>query len=127
MCLRLVEATERREELRARSPKGFGSCREEPDTGSSRRKPISYNAYRYHDGVKRIMIQAEEALLERARRRARERGVSLAQVVRDALERDLDYEHAPPPPLTCLGMASSTEGDLSRRASSDEYESEPYR
>jgi len=77
--------------------------------------------------MKRIMIQAEEGLLDRARRRAHARGVSVAQVVRDALARDLGYEQAPPPALSCLGVVSSTEGDLSRRASSDEYEPEPYR
>ncbi len=76
--------------------------------------------------MKRMMIQADERLLERARRRAAERGVSVAQVVRDALERELGYEEAPPP-LTCVGAVSSESGDLSRRASEDEFEPEPYR
>jgi hypothetical protein len=77
--------------------------------------------------MKRMMIQADERLLERARRRAAERGVSVAQVVRDALEKELGYEQAPPPPLACIGAVSSTSGDLSRRASEDEFEPEPYR
>lgn len=75
--------------------------------------------------MKRIMVQADERLLERARRRAAERGVSVAQVFRDALERELGPE-PPAPPLTSIGAVRSELGDLSRRAS-DEYEPEPYR
>jgi hypothetical protein len=77
--------------------------------------------------MKRVMIQADERLLERARRRAAERGVSLAQLVRDALEKELGYEEAPPPPLACIGAVRSESGDLSRRASEDEFQPEPYR
>ncbi len=76
--------------------------------------------------MKRVMIQADERLLERARRRAAERGVSVAQVFRDALERDLGDE-TPPPPLTSIGAVRSDEDGLARRASEDEYEPEPYR
>lgn len=76
--------------------------------------------------MKRIMVQVDEQLLERARRRASERGVSVAQVFRDALERDLGDE-IPPPELTSSGAVRSKEGDLSRRATDDEYEPEPYR
>jgi hypothetical protein len=72
------------------------------------------------------MVQADEHLLDRARRRAAERGVSVAQVFRDALEHDLG-EDAPPPSLTSIGLARSRTGDLSDRASNDEYEPEPYR
>jgi hypothetical protein len=72
------------------------------------------------------MVQADERLLERARARAAERGVSIAQVFRDALERDLGDE-TPPPALTSIGAVHSDAGDLSRRASNDEYEPEPYR
>ena len=77
--------------------------------------------------MKRIMIQAEERLLERVRRRAAQRGVSVAQVVRDALEKDLGYEQALPPQPLCIGILSSNEGDFSRRASDDEFQPEPYR
>lgn len=76
--------------------------------------------------MKRVMVQADERLLQRARRRASERGVSLAQVFRDALERDLGDE-TPPPLLTSIGAVRSEQGDLSRRSSNDEYEPEPYR
>lgn len=76
--------------------------------------------------MKRIMVQADERLLDRARRRAAERGVSVAQVFRDALERDLGEDSAPPS-LTSIGIVRSNTGDLSRRASDDAYEPEPYR
>jgi hypothetical protein len=76
--------------------------------------------------MKRIMVQADERLLERARATAAERGVSVAQLFRDALERDLGPERQPPAPTT-IGMVSSAHGHLSRRADGGEYESEPYR
>ncbi|MGH2915143.1 MAG: hypothetical protein ACRDMX_09145 [Solirubrobacteraceae bacterium] len=76
--------------------------------------------------MRRIMVQADERLLERARQRASQRGVSVAQVFRDALERDLG-EEMPPPPLTSIAAVCSDQGDLARRASDDEYEPEPYR
>lgn len=74
-----------------------------------------------------MMIQADERLLARARRRAAERGVSVARVVRDALEKELGYEEVAPPLLTCLGAVRSERGDLSRRATEDEFQPEPYR
>lgn len=77
--------------------------------------------------MRRIMIQADEWLLERARRRAAERGVSVAQVVREALERELGYADVLPRPLACIGAVSSTDGGLSRRASDDEFQAESYR
>lgn len=75
--------------------------------------------------MKRLMIQADEELLERARRRAAERGVSIAQVVRDALENELGV-HAQPEPLS-LGRYRSGAGDLALRASDGEYEPPPWR
>lgn len=81
---------------------------------------------RYHDvTMKRIMIQADGELLERARRRAAERGVSIAQVVRDALEKELEEE--PPPLPRSLGKYRSGTADTSGRASDDEYEPDPWR
>ncbi len=52
--------------------------------------------------MQRLMIQAEPELVERAKRRARERGVSVAQVVREAMEHELaiDEEEPIPPPLS---------------------------
>lgn len=71
-----------------------------------------------------MMIQANEELLARARRRAAERGVSIAQVVRDALERELGStgEGQPQPPLSCVGVMDSGRGDLSELASEPTYE-----
>jgi len=79
--------------------------------------------------MRRLMIQAEPQLLERAKRRARERGVSVAQVVREALEHELavDGEQPLAPALGCIGIGRSGRRDLSRRASEDEYEPEPFR
>jgi hypothetical protein len=68
--------------------------------------------------MQRLMIQAEPELVERAKRRARERGVSVAQVVREALEHELSSpEEEVPPPLTCIGVFNSGRSDLSRLAS----------
>jgi hypothetical protein len=68
--------------------------------------------------MQRLMIQAEPELVERAKRRAAERGVSVAQVVREALEHELDSpDEQTPPPLTCIGVFNSGRSDLSRLAS----------
>lgn len=40
--------------------------------------------------MKRAIFQADVDLLDRARRRAEQRGVSFAEVVREALEKDLN-------------------------------------
>ncbi len=73
------------------------------------------------------MIQADEALLDRARRRAADRGVSVAQLVREALERELGPA-APLPDIRCAGAFGSGEGDLARRASTGtDYEPPPFR
>jgi hypothetical protein len=80
--------------------------------------------------MQRIMIQAEPELVDRAKRRARERGVSVAQVVREALEHELgieDEQEPLAPALNCIGAFASARGDLSRRASEDEFEPEPFR
>ncbi len=74
------------------------------------------------------MIQAEPELIERAKRRASERGVSVAQVVRDAIEHELGEagEESVPPPLTCIGVGRSGRTDLSRLASEDVYEPDQW-
>jgi hypothetical protein len=68
--------------------------------------------------MQRLMIQAEPELVERAKRRAAERGVSMAQFLREAMERELasSGEHVPPP-LTCAGVFDSGRSDLSELAS----------
>lgn len=78
--------------------------------------------------MQRLMIQAEPELIERVKRRAAERGLSAAQIWREAAEHELGaVEERVPPPLTCIGAFSSKHGDLSRRASEDEYEPAPFR
>jgi hypothetical protein len=68
--------------------------------------------------MQRLMIQAEPELVERAKRRADERGVSMAQFLREAMERELaSPEEQIPPPLTCIGVLNSGRSDLSRLAS----------
>ena len=76
--------------------------------------------------MRRIMIQADEELLERARRRAQQRGVSVAAVVRGALERELGPSPAQPQPSS-VGVFDSGAGDLGARASRDEYKPRPSR
>lgn len=90
----------------------------------SHARVLSPRRRRYHDGMKRMMIQADEELLARARRRATEQGVSVAQVVRDALERELGSPEGgePQPPLTCVGIVESGRSDLSELASEPIYE-----
>ena len=48
--------------------------------------------------MKRAIFQADEALLDRARRHAEQRGVSFAEVVREALERELNGDGPRPMP-----------------------------
>ncbi len=76
--------------------------------------------------MRRLMIQAEPELIERTRRRAHERGVSVAQVVREAIEHELGDE-AVQPPFSLIGAFESERGDLSRLASEDVFEPEPWR
>lgn len=84
-------------------------------------------------------IEVDADLLERARRVADERGVAVPQLVQEALEHEL-AEPAPSseqirqakdegeqPPLTCIGAFRSGRGDLSKLASEDVFEPEPFR
>lgn len=68
------------------------------------------------------MIQADRALLERARREARKRGMTFPQLVRDALEHELALRSAPPRRLSSTG-AISTGGRARRRG----YEPDAWR
>ena len=56
--------------------------------------------------MRRVMVQADPSLIERARRAAQRRGVTFPQLVRDALEREI-ADDGSPPPLTCAGAFSS--------------------
>jgi len=72
--------------------------------------------------MKRVMIQADNALLERARRAARERGVTFPQLVREALEHELASRFESACRLSCVG-AVRTAGRARERA----YEPDPWR
>jgi hypothetical protein len=72
--------------------------------------------------MERVMIQADKALLEQARRAAHERGVTFPQLVREALEHELATGTEAPPPLSCVG-AITTGGRARRQA----YEPDAWR
>jgi hypothetical protein len=76
--------------------------------------------------MQRIMVQADETLWRRARSVAADRGVSLAQLVRDALERELGTG-ASQPEIRSAGAFASGDGDRARRASDDAYVPAPFR
>lgn len=76
--------------------------------------------------MRRMMFQADEELLVRTKRHANERGVSVSQLVRDALERELGGSEQAPPQLMIVGVGRSKRTDLSRLASEDIYEPEPW-
>lgn len=85
----------------------------------------------------RTSIEIETDLLERAQRAARERGVEVPELVREALEHELAgagseslsraKDEGEQPPLTCIGAFSSGRGDLSRLAAEDVFEPRPSR
>ena len=76
--------------------------------------------------MRRMMFQADDELLALAKRRASERGVSVAQLVRDALAKELGDGGQGPPPTTIIGIGRSERADLSSLASEDVYEPEPW-
>lgn len=84
-------------------------------------------------------IEVDAGLLERVRRLADGRGVAVSRLVEEVLERELDQatpDAQPPakeddgreqPPFTLIGAFSSGRGDLSKLASEDFFEPEPFR
>jgi hypothetical protein len=92
---------------------------------------------RYHDGMaatEKASVEIEGDLLERARQVARARGVEVPQLVHDALEHEIGPAGPRPagddgeqPDLTCIGAFRSGRGDLSKLASEDVFEPEPFR
>ncbi len=76
--------------------------------------------------MRRMMFQADEELLAKAKRRATERGVSVAQVVRDALEAELGSSGQAPPHVSIVGIGASERTDLSTLAAEDVYEPDPW-
>jgi metal-responsive CopG/Arc/MetJ family transcriptional regulator len=71
--------------------------------------------------MERVMIQADSNLLERARRAARERGVTFPQFVRDALEHELTTRSEPPRQLSCAGVISTGGRARERRYEPDAW------
>ena len=79
---------------------------------------------RNHDAVKRTTLSLPGPLLERLRVAAAERRVSMAELVREALEEKL-AAHRPKP--RCLGIAASGHHDSGRRASDERPEPRAWR
>jgi hypothetical protein len=76
--------------------------------------------------MKRIMIQANEELIARAKDAAHRRGVSVAQVVREALDKELAPARRPRTKL--IGAFKSGETDVARRsARTDRVPPRPWR
>jgi hypothetical protein len=74
--------------------------------------------------MQRTTIVAPEDLLNRLRHQADDRGVSLATVIREALE--AQAEKTRPVPKT-LGMFDSGTSDLSQRSAEERPEPRPWR
>jgi len=81
--------------------------------------------------MERTQISLEPEQADRLRRLARERGVSMAHLIRDAVERSYGSALAPPTrtellerAMTAVGCASSGLGDLA--ADHDRYLDEAY-
>lgn len=78
-------------------------------------------------------------LLERVRHLADARGISVQQLVHDALEHELaasppgtgttgqSRDEGEQPPFSCIGAFRSGRSDLSTLASEDVFEPEPFR
>ena len=77
-------------------------------------RPVHHKCY--HDGMIRTTISLPDELLERLRRIAAERRVSIASVVREALEKEAAAYR---PKLTSLGIADSGYTDTSVRAGNE--------
>jgi len=86
-----------------------------------KRAPLSRSAS-FASSMERVMIQADSALLERARRAAQIRGVTFPQLVREALEHELATRSGPPRPMSCAGVINTA-----GRARERDYEPDPWR
>jgi hypothetical protein len=71
-------------------------------------------------------VEVGPKLLERARKAADERSVTVPQIVNTALEHELGDEAAQPP-FSLIGAFKAGRSDLSARASRDEFEPRPFR
>jgi hypothetical protein len=71
-------------------------------------------------------VELDAELAQRATREAEGKGITLRQFVAEALERELT-SGSPQPPFSMIGAFSSGRGDLSKLASEDVFEPEPFR
>ncbi len=79
---------------------------------------------RYHDAVERTTLSIPGPLLDRLRSIAAERRMSMAELVREALEEKL-AAHRPAP--RSLGIGASGHRDTARQSSDDRPEPRPWR
>ena len=84
--------------------------------------------------TEKAIVEIEGDLLAQARRIARERGMEVPELVHEALEHEIGPAAPGPigdegeqPPLTCIGAFRSGRGDVSKLASEDVFEPEPFR
>lgn len=83
----------------------------------------------YHSRVAKSQtttVELDAELAERVRREAEGVGITFRQFVTGALERELT-NGPPQPPFSMIGAFSSGRGDLSKLASEDVFEPEPFR
>lgn len=73
--------------------------------------------------MRRFIVQAEDDLIRRVKKRAAQRGISVAQVVRDALEAAVGRAPAGP---TFIGSGDSKGRGPSASEIDDTYVAEPY-
>jgi hypothetical protein len=69
---------------------------------------------------RRVMIQADEALLARARKAASQRGITFPQLIRDALEHELGMRSREP-------LSSTGTVDSGGNARQREYQPDAWR
>lgn len=74
--------------------------------------------------MRRTTITAPDELIERLRREAAERGVSLATVIREALEEKAQAYHPKP---HSLGVGDSGRTDIARRTTEEPVVPQPWR
>lgn len=74
--------------------------------------------------MRRTTVVASDELLERLRRVAAERGISMAELIREALEEALK-RYRPRP--RSLGIGASGHTDTARRAGEERPEPRPWR
>jgi len=79
---------------------------------------------RYHDAVERTTLSIPGPLLDRLRTVAADRRVSMAELVREALEEKLAAQRPKP---RCLGVGASGRDDTARRTGDQPPEPHPWR